>query len=86
MIYCIVNEPLKILHRKILPWEFPGSPVVRTRHFHSMVQVQALVEEVISHKLCDTVKKTLKEAKIKKARKFFHIKTDLTMRYKLKGS
>ena len=48
MIYCIVNEPLKILHRKILPWEFPGSPVVRTRHFHSMVQVQALVEEVIS--------------------------------------
>ena len=69
MIYCIINDPLKILHKKILPWEFPGSPVVRTRHLHGMAQVQSLVEEVISHKLCDTVKKTLKEAKTKKSKK-----------------
>lgn len=67
-------------------WKFPGSPVVRTWHLHGMAQVQSLVEEVISHKLCDTVKKTLKEAKTKKARKFFHMKTELIMGYKLKGS
>ena len=34
MIYCILNEPLKRLHKKILSWEFPGGPVVRTRRFH----------------------------------------------------
>ena len=70
MIYFIVNEPLKILHEKILPWEFPGSPVVRTQCFHCMAQVQPLVEEVTSHKLCETQsRKPPKKQKQKKQEK-----------------
>ena len=41
-----------LMIKKSLVWEFPGSPAVRTLHFHcrAWVQVQSLVRELRSHK------------------------------------
>ena len=47
-------------------WEFPGSPVFRTRYFHCLGQVQSLVRELRCHKsrsVAKTNKKTVPQIK-----------------------
>ena len=54
--------------RKLLR-EFPDGPVVRTRCFHCRGQVQSLVGELRSCKLCGTAKKKRKRKRKKKGMK-----------------
>ena len=52
----------KIIWRNIGWWEFPGSPVITTYHFHFYVaQVQSLVGELRSHKSCCAAPKKVAE-------------------------
>ena len=43
--------------RKLIGWELPGGPVVRTQWFHCNGRFQSLVGELRSCKLCSRAKK-----------------------------